>query len=98
MDEGCGKQLVSNVVKNASATMAIPSSSAEEKRVAYGEHLGVRWTRVLMKEVPTHVLSGPVRRVLADPAAEQMATKLRGGLLEIWSSIGGDVDVDSASR
>ena len=50
-----------------------------------------------MKEVATRALSGFGRRGLADPATAQMATKLRKGLSEIRSSVGGDVDVDSAS-
>ena len=97
MDASCERQFAPGVVKNASATMARPSSSAGARTVAYGGLLGARWTKVLTKEESTHVLSGLVRRGLATPATEQMETKLRAGLFEISGSIGGDVDVDSAS-
>ena len=97
MDEGCEKRLVSLRTRNASAVMARRTASNMEKKEAYEQLLGIRWSKPLMKEVSPHVLSGLIRRGLSGPATSQMATVLRKGLCQIWTSIGGDVDVDSGS-
>ena len=96
-DEDCEKRLVSKITRNASAVLASPTASSEEKKEAREQLLGARWSKPLMKMVSPHVLSGLVRRGLSNPATNQMATVLRNGLYQIWTPVGGDVDVDSGS-
>ena len=97
MDVGCEKRLVLQITKQVSNVLARPDASNEDKKRAYEQLLGIRWSKPLIKEVSPHMLSGLVRRGLYNPATTQMATILRNGLSEIWRSIGGEVDADSGS-
>ena len=89
--------MVRQITKQVSNVLARPDASSEDKKKAYEQLLGIRWSKPLIKEVSPHMLSGLVRRGLYNPAATQMATILRNGLSEIWRSIGGEVDADSGS-
>ena len=97
MDEGCEKRLVTQITRHVPAVLARPNASNEEKRDAYEQLLGSRWSEPLIKEASPHVLGGLVGRGLYNPATSQMATALRNGLSEIWRSIGGEADADSGS-
>ena len=97
MDAECEKRLVRQITKQVSNVLARPDASSEDKKKAYEQLLGIRWSKPLIKEVSPHMLSGLVRRGLYNPATTQMATTLRNGLSEIWRSIGGEVDADSGS-
>ena len=97
MDAECEKRLVRQITKQVSNVLARPDASSEDKKKAYEQLLGIRWSKPLIKEVSPHMLSGLVRRGLYNPATTQMATTLRNGLSEIWRSIRGEVDADSGS-
>ena len=97
MDAECDKRLVLQITKQVSNMLARPDASNDDKKRAYEQLLGIRWSKPLIKEVSPHMLSGLVRRGLYNPATTQMARILRNGLSEIWRSIGGEVDADSGS-
>ena len=97
MDEDCAKKLAIKVVKEASAMLANPGASQEQKELAFSLVLGIRWTKDLMKTVSAHVINGLVRRGLANPATKELARKLRAGVFEIWGAIGEQLDAESSS-
>ena len=55
-----------------SIVLARPNASNEEKKNAYEQLLGIRWSKPLIKEVSPHVLSGLVRRSFYNPVTSQM--------------------------
>ena len=93
----CVRQLALRVAERASAEMASAAASSDEKLKAYHYGLGIRWTKHLIKAASAHVMSGLVRRGLANPATNQMARGLRPALHEAWYAVGGQVDADSSS-
>ena len=97
MDENCAKKLAIKVVKEASAMLANPGASQEQKELAFSLVLGIRWTKDLMKTVSVHVINGLVRRGLANPVTKELARKLRAGAFEIWGAIGEQLDAESSS-
>ena len=97
MDQDCAKKLAIKVVKEASAMLANPGASQEQKELAFSLVLGIRWTKDLMKTVSAHVINGLVRRGLANPATKELARKLRAGVFEIWGAIGEQLDAESSS-
>ena len=97
MGEICAQQLATRMVKEASATLANPGASQEQKKLAFGFAPGIRWTKDLLKTVSVHVMSGLVRRGLANPATKELARKLREGVYETWGAIGEQLDADSSS-
>ena len=92
MDEGCVRGLTLDVAKGASATMATPTASPDEKAGAHGCNLGASCTKDLMRAATARMLSGLTRRSLADPATTELAKKLRAGLHEVGGAVGGEVD------
>ena len=61
MDEVCARQLAIRMVREASAAMANPGTSQEQKKLAFSFALGVRWTKDVVKTVSAHVMSGLFR-------------------------------------
>ena len=82
MDEICARQLATRMAKEASAALANPGASQEQKKLAFSFVLGIRWTKDLLETVSAHVMSGLVRRGLANPATKDLARKLREGVHE----------------
>ena len=81
MDEICARQLAIKIVKEASAAMANPGNSQEQRKLAFSFVLGIRWTKDLLETVSAHAMSGLVRRGLSNPATQELASKPREGAL-----------------
>ena len=64
MDVGCEKRLVIQITKQVSNMLARPDASNDDKKRAYEQLLGIRWSKPLIKEVSPHMLSGLVKRGL----------------------------------
>ena len=61
-------------------------------------HLGITWTKRMVKAVPAHKLSGLIRRGVSNPATAQLAQQLRTGLFGTRSVTGGQLDADSLTE
>ena len=88
MDRGCERRPVTQITGHVSAVLARPNASNEEKKNAYEQLLGTRWSKPLIEEASPHVLSGLVRRGMYNPATTQMATSR----VEEWPI--GDLEID----
>ena len=97
MGGSCEKQLATKFVRTASAVMAMPSPTDEEKVEAYGSLSGIRLPKTPIRAASTHNLCGLMRSGLANPATCQKAPRLRTGFFGVRGSVVGGVDVDSAS-
>ena len=96
MDEACARQLATKLMKEASAVLANPDASNEQKKLAFGYLLGIRWTKDMIRSVSSHAICGLVRRGLANPATKELAQQLREGVHEAWGALGDQLDADSS--
>ena len=53
MDDGCEKRLVSKITRQVSTVLARPDASNDEKKNAYEQLLGIRWSKPLIKVLKT---------------------------------------------
>ena len=96
MGDRCVRRPALSVAPEASAELASPTTSSEEKLKAYSFVLGPTWAKRLLIVASADTMSGLVRRGLANSAANQMASKLRTGLDGAWRAAGSQVDAESS--
>ena len=88
MDAGCEKRLVSQITKQVSAVLARPNASNDDKKKAYEQLLGIRWSKPLIKEVSPHMLSGLVRRGLYNRRGDGRRMRKTFGLTGNQTGVG----------
>ena len=87
MVDSCEQLLALKVVAEASAAMASPSATSEEKVRAYGYILGIAWARGLIRAGSPDEISGLIRGGLSNPDADQFARQQHTGPQEVWTAV-----------